>query len=311
MNEAQACEFLGAFIQLYHSKACPDSKFLRGLSPDQAFAENLRFKRPAMTFEEYFRAFLMPLDEARIVESRGPSVRVGNRRFVAVPSGREKCWRYDGKPVMVKTDLLNDDHVFLFDLDGSYICEAQTEMMLPYFTRLTCEEDARLLAEKLEEIRAEKKHLDTMAMDETGGWHKLDPWRLYQLPREAFLGPARLKLLDSMYSVKGETHNPKIYVLPAELRSGDITGSNKGKPKKVTDNLHSVKCFDSTKPQTAENDTDRERKRKVDEAIRRTLLKEAPAAEAQENTRSAALDDIDEIPDEPVTRKGVLDEDFI
>lgn len=313
MNEAQACELLGTFIKLYHSKPCPDSKFLRGLSPDQAFAETLRFKRPAMTFEEYFRAFLMPLDEARIVESRGPSVRVGNRRFVAVPSGREKCWRYDGKPVMVKTDLLNDDHVFLFDLDGSCICEAQTETMLPYFTRLSCEEDARLLARKLEEIRAEKKCLDTMAMDETGGWHKLDPWSLYQLPREAFLGPAKLKLLDSMYSVKGETHNPKIYVLPAELRSGDITGA-KSPPDKCRDNTKchdSTKCYDNTKPQTAENDADRERKRRIDEAIRRTLLKETPEAEAQENTRSAALDDIDKIPDEPAPRKGVLNENFI
>ena len=83
MNEEQACEFLGTFIQLYHSKTCPDSKFLRGLSPEQAFAPELRFQRPAMTFEEYFRAFFLPLDEARIVESRGPSVRVGNRRNVA------------------------------------------------------------------------------------------------------------------------------------------------------------------------------------------------------------------------------------
>ena len=315
MNEEQACEFLGTFIQLYHSKTCPDSKFLRGLSPEQAFAPELRFQRPAMTFEEYFRAFLLPLDEARIVESRGPSVRVGNRRFVAVPAGREKCWRYDGKPVMVKTDLVNDDHVFLFDLDGSYICEARTETMLPYFTRLTCEEDARLLAEKLEEIRAEKKFLDTLAMDETGNWHKLDPWTLYQLPREAFLGPARLKLLDSMYSVKGETHNPKIYVLPSELRSGDITGESRPargavpsrQAVKKTDGLHMQQCHDSTKTPAR----DRERKRQLDEAIRRALLKDAPAEETRERRSAAALDEIDQIPDEPKERKGVLDEEFI
>ena len=49
MNEEQACKFLGTFIQLYHSKTCPDSKFLRGLSPEQAFAPELRFQRPAMT----------------------------------------------------------------------------------------------------------------------------------------------------------------------------------------------------------------------------------------------------------------------
>ena len=231
MNEHEACTFLSAMIQLYHSKPCPNSKFLRGLSPDQAFAPELRYTRPAFTLDEYQRAFLLPLAEARTLDPRGPSVRVDNRRFVVIESDKEKAWRYDGKPVMVKTDLLNDEHVYLFDLDGAYIGEARTETMMPYFVRLTTEEDLKLLETKLQSIRSEKKYMDTFAMDETGNWQKLDPWRLYQLPREAFLGPARLKLLDSMYSVKGETHNPKIYVLPQELRSGDINRDNAAQKK--------------------------------------------------------------------------------
>lgn len=221
MSEADACKFLGTMIRLYHEKKCPDSKYLRGLSPDQAFAPELRYSRPAMSFEEYKRAFLLPLEESRTVELRG-SVRYNNKRYVAVPEERSRIWKYDAQPVMIKTDLLNDNHIFLFSLEGAYICEARTETMMPYFARLTSEEDAVRLAKKLEEIRAEKKYLDTMAMDETGGWHKLDPWKLYQLPREAFLGPARLALLDTMYSVKGETHNPRIHVLPEELRHTDI-----------------------------------------------------------------------------------------
>ncbi|MBQ6352365.1 MAG: Mu transposase C-terminal domain-containing protein, partial [Lentisphaeria bacterium] len=199
-------------------KRSADSKYLNGLSPEEAFAPELRYQRPALSFEEYRRAFLLPLAEARVVESRGPAVRVNNRRYVAVAEGREKLWHFDGQPVMVKTDLVDDEHVFLFALDGKYLCEARTERALPYFVRLTCEDDAKLLAEKLREIRAEKKYLDTWVMEETGGWHKLDPWSLYQLPREAFLGKAKLALLDSMYSVKGETHNPKIHVLPEELK---------------------------------------------------------------------------------------------
>ena len=164
-------------------------------------------------------------------------------------------------------------------------------------------------------VRAEKKFLDTLAMDETGNWHKLDPWTLYQLPREAFLGPARLKLLDSMYSVKGETHNPKIYVLPSELRSGDITGESRPERGAVpyrqavknTDGLRIQQCHDSTK----EPPRDRERKRQLDEAIRRALLKDAPAEVTRERRSVAALDEIDQIPDEPKERKGVLDEEFI
>ena len=154
-------------------------------------------------------------------------------------------------------------------------------------------------------------------MDETGNWHKLDPWTLYQLPREAFLGPARLKLLDSMYSVKGETHNPKIYVLPSELRSGDITGESRPargavpsrQAVKNTDSLHMQQCHDSTKTAPPR---DRERKRQLDEAIRRALLKEASVGQV-EQVRSVqpSLDEIDQIPDEPNERKGVLDEEFI
>ena len=234
MSEQQACEFLGAFISLYHSKRSSDSKYLNGLSPDEAFAPELRFRRPAMSFEEYRRAFLLPLAEARVVESRGPAVRVNSRRYVAVAPGREKLWHFDGQPVMVKTDLLDSEHVYLFSLDGKYLCEARTERALPYFTRLTGEADAKLLAAKIGEIRAEKKYLDTWVMEETGGWHKLDPWSLYQLPREAFLGKAQLALLDSMYSVKGETHNPKIHVLPGELHRIALDSDDGGDKKAVS-----------------------------------------------------------------------------
>ena len=49
-----------------------------------------------------------------------------------------------------------------------------------------------------------------------------------------------------------------------------------------------------------------------DEAIRRALLKEASVGQV-EQVRSVqpSLDEIDQIPDEPNERKGVLDEEFI
>ena len=308
MSVQDACEFLGAMIQLYHSRPAPESKFLRGLSPDQAFAPELRYTRPAFTLEEYKRAFLLPLTEARIMENRGPSVRVENRRFVAVPQERDRAWRYDGKPVMVKTDLLNDEHVYLYDLDGTYICEARTEVMVPYFTRLgSSDEDRKLLEGRMEEIRAEKKYFDTMAMDETGGWHKLDPWRLYQLPREAFLGPARLRLLDSMYSVKGETHNPKIYVLPEELRACDVAKpAGAEKPRQIKEPVCAENCA------TQSTKTDPARKRMIGDAIRKVMLGEETPGSSGTAVRPDLSEILDATPDENTTnQKRILDENFI
>ena len=111
-----------------------------------------------------------------------------------------------------------------------------------------------------------------------------------------------------MYSVKGETHNPKIYVLPSELRSGDITGESR--PAANVQTVYT--CNSATIAQKTAPPRDRERKRQLDEAIRRALLKEASVGQV-EQVRSVqpSLDEIDQIPDEPNERKGVLDEEFI
>ena len=154
-----------------------------------------------------------------------------------------------------------------------------------------------------------------MLLNATGGFHKLDPEAIAQLPPESFAKNAVLRLVDQRTAVKGETHNPKIYVLPSELRSGDITGESRPargavpsrQAVKNTDGLRIQQCHDSTK----EPPRDRERKRQLDEAIRRALLKDAPAEVTRERRSVAALDEIDQIPDEPKERKGVLDEEFI
>ena len=213
-NKDEACKFIGAMIDLYHRTPSKKSKYLNGLSPEQAFAPELRYRRADLTFDEYLRAFQMPDSKARKVDFRGPSVNCDGKVFVAVTEERKKLWQYDGRPVMVKFDQISGEHCFVYDLDGSYICECRTPKMLPYFDAPREE-----LSAELERIRADRKYLQTLIRDATGDWHKLDPATAFQLPREAFLDKAKLRLLDSRYSVKGETHNPRIYVLPSELPS--------------------------------------------------------------------------------------------
>ena len=69
---------------------------------------------------------LMEYPEQRIVDPRGPSVRVGVRRFTP-RTRREKVslCHYAGQPVKIKVDLLYwGEHIYLYSLDDEYICTA-------------------------------------------------------------------------------------------------------------------------------------------------------------------------------------------
>ncbi len=218
MNEYAACEFIAGIVNSYH--ALPShGKYLKGLTPAQAFAPGLRFSKPEMSLDALYRAFLMPLPEPRIVDPRGPSVHVARRRYTADPEGYAALIRRDGKPVMVKIAPFDTEHVFAFDLDGTYICRCTIPPLVPYFAETHAEK--KLLAAEIKRIKHAKKQLRTMALRETGGFERLDPQTIISLPPEAFEGKPPAKLLDSRTSVKGDTHNPKIYVLPGEVGATD------------------------------------------------------------------------------------------
>lgn len=214
-DEAEAAKFIGAMIELYHKQPSPKSKYLRGLSPEQAFAPELRYTRPELSHEEYLAAFRMPESKAYIVDPRGPGVSYRNKYYTAVHDQRDRLWNYEKKPVMIKYDQISEDHCFVYDLDGTFLCECRVPEMLPYF-----DADKDTLGEHLRRAAADVKYFKTLVRDRTGGWHKLDPATVYQLPREMLMGPARLKLVDSRYSVKGQTHNPRIYALQDETPAG-------------------------------------------------------------------------------------------
>lgn len=282
MDKDEACRFISGNINLYHLKPSKDSKFLNGLSPAQAFTPSLRYTRANLSDEEYMRAFRIPYGETRIVNNVGPSVRHNNKRYVAVPEEAKKLWMYDKKHVMLKFEMFTDEHCFVYDLDGTYICECRTPELMPYFADTI--EAKEKLSQHLELIRAEKKYLDTMLMDLTGGWHRVDAMTTYQLPREAFLEKPQLKLLDSRFSVKGETHNPRIYIPKDEYQQHQLNPPipQNQMPKKVH----------------------KKRNLELEQDIERRLL-----ANQISNSKQYDLSAIDQEKNQQT--KGILDENFI
>lgn len=229
----EAARFVGAMVDLYHSEPKTDSKYLRGLSPEQAFAPELRMQREPMTFDELFRAFQMPDPKARKVDHRGPGITFGNRYYQAVHEERMKLWPFDGKNVMIKFDFFSSERCYAYSLDGTYLCELRIPEMLPYFNA-----DPKQLAEHIGRTREDKKIFDALIRQETGGWGMIDTATALRQPREAFLGKAPLRLQDSRYMVKANKHNPKYYLLKDEKERLDAeyakTSSQTGKIVTVT-----------------------------------------------------------------------------
>ena len=215
-DEEQACRFLGALIDIYHRTPKKDSRFLNGLSPEQAFAPELRFKRTDMTVDEYLRAFQRPELKPAKLDWRGPSVRCGNLTYVADHADREKFWPYDRQDVMIKFDPGRRDCCHVWTLAGQYIGRCSVPELLPYF-----DAPREQLQDAMRRIKADVAVFKSTVREATGNWHLLDPATVFQQPREALLGNAPLHLLDTRYSVKGETHNPKIYIPKEEFKNAE------------------------------------------------------------------------------------------
>ena len=234
MDRKEAAAFIAEKIAMFHNKPAPDSKYLKGMSPAQAFQSPDRMNRPALSALSLAFAFLTPIPEARIVEPRGPSVKVGGIRYVA-REGAENLWHYDNQPVMVKFDMQSIDYCFIFDLSGSFLAVAHAEEEIPYFA--DAKEEKEKLSDTLAGIRHEEKILRAMILAKTGGFERLDPRTIAMLPPEAFADSARVRLLDTQNKVKGNTHLAQIYVLSGEAAanlSDGPDGAGAGQEKRVS-----------------------------------------------------------------------------
>ena len=218
MDLKDATAFIAEKLGVFHNKPS-DGKYLKGMSPATAFHGKNRMTRPALSALELAFAFLTPIPEARIVEPRGPSVKVGGIRYVA-KEGAERMWHYDNLPVMVKFDMRSIDYCFLFDLAGGFLAVAHAEEEIPYFA--DAKEEKERLGEALANIRHEEKILRAMILRQTGGFEKLDPRTIAMMEPETFAKNADLRLVDSQNKVKGNTHLAQIYVPAAEARTGEL-----------------------------------------------------------------------------------------
>lgn len=214
MGIEEACDAMADFIDIYHHTPARGSKFLNGMTPEEAFSEELRVKRPMLSMAELYRRFLLPEARPRIMDPRGSGIQVDGKRYVTLRRDREKMWAYDNRPVMVKFDLNSRDYCFLFDLDGTYLTAAHRPQLIPYFCR-TPEEKA-LLAQHQEWIAGEIATLNTYTAEKTKGFHKLDVSTCLGLPPEEFEARAKLRIVGKAHSVKGETHNPTVRVTAGE-----------------------------------------------------------------------------------------------
>ena len=262
MNKFQAAEFLQDAISRYHMRTAPGSKYLKGMSPEQAFTAPGSVARPVASIQDLALATLMPLPESRIVNPRGPSVTVGRVRYVAEPgAGRESLWHYDNKPVMVKFDMVSIERCYLFDLSGKPLAICCAEQKVPYFATLA--EEKAVLSDALADIRHDRKVLNAMLLNATGNFHKLDPEAIAQLPPESFAKNAVLRLVDQRTAVKGETHNPRIYVTKSEFEEKSQT----------------VLTENTVSPATLETKKVRESDPEMRRAIQAYLDSEEPARE--------------------------------
>lgn len=261
MTKEEASTFLQDAISRYHSRPASGSKYLKGMSPEQAFQSPGRsVARPLASIQDLAMATLMPIAESRIVNPRGPSVTVGRIRYVAC-EGREKLWSFDNKPVMVKFDMQSIERCYVFDLSGKPLAICHAERPIPYFAEE--KEEKAALSDALADIRNERKILNTMLLNKTGGFHKLDPESIAQLPPESFEKNAVLRLVDQRTAVKGETHNPRIYVTKSEFEEKSQT----------------VLTENTVSPATLETKKVRESDPEMRRAIQAYLDSEEPARE--------------------------------
>lgn len=229
MSVFDATNFIDDCIEKYHSTPSKNSKFLKGLSPAQAW--DTRKMRPQLSYVEYYMAFLMPEKTTRKLQASSSSVKVDNVLYVAAPECRTNLWQYDNQEVMVKFDLFSRDYCYIFSLKGDYIGRCIKQVMVPYF--VSTESEKALLTSQLAEQADEKKALKTMLRVETKGWYKLDPQSILALPPAAFDEEADLRKLASKTSVKGDTHNPTIYLTKEEYNRVLPVTQNSQNPQKV------------------------------------------------------------------------------
>ena len=180
------------FLDELHNRV-NTGKIVGNRTPKDAFYNGRRLELAPMNEVELYASFLLPLPRLYKVR-RGPSVNVDKTMYYG-----ECLYQYFGQKLLVKTDRLRPDHVYVFEPNGKPIGECRTRDAIKALA-LTAE-DRKKVGEEMKFQREQIKRCYTMLNEATDGLHLLSPMELMKLP-ENF----DIVKLGSVRSVKGANH---------------------------------------------------------------------------------------------------------
>lgn len=188
----QFCQAFSKWLELYHDKP-NNGKIVGGRTPRTAFEHGERYHAAPLTAEELYSAFLKPISRLATVR-RGFCVQVNKTYYYG-----DCLFPHFGQKLMVKTDMMDNQHVFVFAPDGRPIGECKTRESCKALA--TTDADRQLISTQMKEHRAQLKAGYTMLGELTGGKHLLSVQELLQLPEDF-----DIVKVSSSRSVKGASH---------------------------------------------------------------------------------------------------------
>ena len=190
------------FIDQYHDTP-HEGKMLDGMTPREAFAPEKRFVRAQKTRDELAYAFLLPEPSLRTV-SRGPAITFDNKRYKGdcLYHYIKRAESKTAPKLMIKTDMINRDHLYVYEPGGKLVGECRTDKFVP--ANVKTDEGRALLEEQLKHNPQSMRRGNTLIINLTGGYHLLAPHDVLQLPLETLAEDAKLEKVAGITQVKGD-----------------------------------------------------------------------------------------------------------
>ena len=187
----QLCQIFAAWIKQYHETP-KRGEIHKGQSPLQVWETKMQQAEP-LGNDRLFMAFLRPESATRTVH-RGPAISLDKTEYYS-----DKLWPHFDKPVMVKTDRNDPEHVYAFTPDGTLICECRTRAKIKALD--FSQENREQISEAMSRQRRQIRQTYTAIEQLTGGYNVLSPIALM-----AAAPDAKIIKDGERTSVKGASH---------------------------------------------------------------------------------------------------------
>ena len=205
MSLEEFTQLFAGWVEIYN-RTPKNGAIHQGKSPAEIW-NNRPVLRPAWSVEQLKHAMLMPIPSLRTVH-RGPAISYNNKEYYS-----KALWKFLDKPVMVKLDRNDDEHVYAYKPDGSLICECITRDKIAALAKT--DEDRAAIGDAMAEQRRQIKHCYTVISELTGKKHLVDPaqWLLSESTDTAIVKAGQTS------SVKGASHTFAHYQLAEPVKA--------------------------------------------------------------------------------------------